>query len=634
MDDTWLDEVLDNSEEKDEFSAIKGNPDLLKKAVQRAVNELKNESKETSRDAIQDRLAAQFGVNVADVESEITLTLGGRSSNTGRARNRPAGGAAFKRTLLTRAEQLDTPLAIAELLDNIFENYLAHYERLREIRDKADLDIKLEFFQGSNQKPDNPDNGAIRITENSGGVPEKSIDALFQQGLSQWGLVRNSVGVWGEGMKISLPCLGRWSSIAFHHIDDEGEVGAAAGESHIAGFIYELGASKNYTELDAIESHKQQTHSNSKEPSEYYNPKNSNWRINPTASPINDNSKSPFKETKIWDERGWMQIDIKRLTEKGLSLVSSKEECDNLMIFLSKVYGHKVRKIIHELEENPFLRPNITITVKHPKFEGQDKMDGVQLNFVNPTQSLESMRKVFSCIPGFEPVEYTTTFKDTDHGEVEATFIVGMPHVHKYVAAAPLGDKWVDNNMANGLYMYGNGRLFQESYTFPNAAPTHGSLVWRKKYTSKPTRKGTAKWGDGNTAATGYAIGFVFFEGNSQAIPWKGPQKWEYRGQNSSISKQIEETFFFLAQPFMELGYSLQEMASGPFTRGEFQDFDPENLELLRMVEDGKEIEYKSGKDIHSGIPIELVDIGAELKIRIQKEDGRIVKIKPKAIRE
>ena len=84
----------------------------------------------------------------------------------------------------------------------------------------------------------------------------------------------------------------------------------------------------------------------------------------------------------------------------------------------------------------------------------------------------------------------------------------------------------------------------------------------------------------------------------------------------------------------MELGNSLQEMASGPLTRGAFQDFDPENVELIRMVEAGNKIEYKSGKDIHSGIPIELVGIGRELKIRIQKEDGQIVKIKPKAIRE
>ena len=151
---------------------------------------------------------------------------------------------------------------------------------------------------------------------------------------------------------------------------------------------------------------------------------NCNWRIEPTASPINDNSKTTLYETTWWRNRGWMEIEIKRLTEKGLSLVSSKEECDKLMIFLSKVYGHKVKKIINKLEENPYLRPNITITVKHPKFEGEDKINGVKLNFVNPTESLESMRKVFSCIPGFEPVKHTTTFTDPIHGDVKATFIV------------------------------------------------------------------------------------------------------------------------------------------------------------------------------------------------------------------
>ena len=223
MEDDLLHNILQDSEVKDEFAAIKGNPNALTKAIQRAANELENEGLQVDMDAINVRLASQYGINIADVVSEIELTLGGKTRNTGRARNRPAGGASFKRTLLTRAEQLDAPLAIAEILDNNFENYLAHYEALREIRGKADLDIKIEFFQGSNQEPDKPDNGAIRISENSGGVPEPSIDALFQQGLSQWGLVRNSVGVWGEGMKISLPCLGRWNSISFHHIEDEGE---------------------------------------------------------------------------------------------------------------------------------------------------------------------------------------------------------------------------------------------------------------------------------------------------------------------------------------------------------------------------------------------------------------------------
>ena len=121
-----------------------------------------------------------------------------------------SGGAPTKETLHNVASQLTAHNAIAEFIDNIFDNYI--YNLKEEIID-TNLIIRIDvFYEAGNYH-------YIRIRENSGGISKAKFDAINTPGISIVG-GGNSVSTYGQGTKISLAALSSDNKIGTNHITE------------------------------------------------------------------------------------------------------------------------------------------------------------------------------------------------------------------------------------------------------------------------------------------------------------------------------------------------------------------------------------------------------------------------------
>jgi hypothetical protein len=101
-----------------------------------------------------------------------------------------------KNVILNKAKQLRVEDALAEIIDNVFDNF----ERNESKPSKLEINIAVYPPLG----PSTP--GEIVITENSGGVPGDRLLPLIQLGLSDRSV--GGIGAWGEGFKIAAFSLG------------------------------------------------------------------------------------------------------------------------------------------------------------------------------------------------------------------------------------------------------------------------------------------------------------------------------------------------------------------------------------------------------------------------------------------
>ena len=98
-----------------------------------------------------------------------------------------------KYVIRNKAQQLNIEQAIAEILDNIFDNYQRNKPK--------SLSIEIIAYPETEAGP-----AEIIITENSGGIDKAHIVPLIQLGLSERSL--GGIGAWGEGFKMAVFALG------------------------------------------------------------------------------------------------------------------------------------------------------------------------------------------------------------------------------------------------------------------------------------------------------------------------------------------------------------------------------------------------------------------------------------------
>jgi len=101
-----------------------------------------------------------------------------------------------KNVILNKASQLRVPEALAEILDNIFDNFEGSRRR------PTKLEVKIVAYPPTEASP-----GELVIYENSGGIPNERIVPLIQLGASDRTL--GGIGAWGEGFKMAVFALGQ-----------------------------------------------------------------------------------------------------------------------------------------------------------------------------------------------------------------------------------------------------------------------------------------------------------------------------------------------------------------------------------------------------------------------------------------
>jgi hypothetical protein len=99
-----------------------------------------------------------------------------------------------KNVIRNKAAQLNVREALAEILDNIFDNYERNLPE--------SLKVEISVYPQDGDTP-----GEIYITENSGGIEEERIIPLIQLGFSERSA--RGIGAWGEGFKMAVFALGQ-----------------------------------------------------------------------------------------------------------------------------------------------------------------------------------------------------------------------------------------------------------------------------------------------------------------------------------------------------------------------------------------------------------------------------------------
>jgi len=92
--------------------------------------------------------------------------------------------------------QLRVPEALAEILDNIFDNFEGNLSK------PTKLEVEMVAYPPTEASP-----GELVIHENSGGIPSKRIVPLIQLGASE--RTPGGIGAWGEGFKMAVFALGQ-----------------------------------------------------------------------------------------------------------------------------------------------------------------------------------------------------------------------------------------------------------------------------------------------------------------------------------------------------------------------------------------------------------------------------------------
>lgn len=120
-----------------------------------------------------------------------------------------------KNVIRNKAEQLNVREALAEIIDNIFDNYERENTSLRPKK----LEIEITVY--GHMDDINEGGGELIVKENSGGIPYERVVPLIQLGYSD--KVSGSIGAWGEGFKMAVFALGQEVEI-FSHVSNENPV--------------------------------------------------------------------------------------------------------------------------------------------------------------------------------------------------------------------------------------------------------------------------------------------------------------------------------------------------------------------------------------------------------------------------
>jgi hypothetical protein len=102
-----------------------------------------------------------------------------------------------KHVILNKARQLKVPEALAEILDNVFDNFERNSSRPK----------KLEVEIIAYAPIDGASPGELIINENSGGIPNDRLVPLVRLGASD--KAAGGIGAWGEGFKMAVFALGQ-----------------------------------------------------------------------------------------------------------------------------------------------------------------------------------------------------------------------------------------------------------------------------------------------------------------------------------------------------------------------------------------------------------------------------------------
>lgn len=113
-----------------------------------------------------------------------------------------------KHVILNKSQQLVVEEALAEILDNIFDNF----ERNPTPPNRLEVEIIV-------YPPTEASSGEIVVKENSGGIPSERIASLIQLGASDRS--SGSIGAWGEGFKMAVFALGQEIEVFSHYLGEQ-----------------------------------------------------------------------------------------------------------------------------------------------------------------------------------------------------------------------------------------------------------------------------------------------------------------------------------------------------------------------------------------------------------------------------
>lgn len=100
-----------------------------------------------------------------------------------------------KNVILNKARQLSVREALAEILDNVFDNFEGNPSRPHR------LEVEITVYPPTEWSP-----GQLVVKENSGGIASERVVPLIQLGASERTL--GGIGAWGEGFKMAVFGLG------------------------------------------------------------------------------------------------------------------------------------------------------------------------------------------------------------------------------------------------------------------------------------------------------------------------------------------------------------------------------------------------------------------------------------------
>lgn len=304
-----------------------------------------------------------------------------------------------KHVIRNKAKQVNIYEAIAEIIDNIFDNY----ERIGESSDqeRSDaLNIEIKAYP-----PVEGAHGELVITENSGGISEERILPLVQLGLSK--RATEGIGAWGEGFKIAAFSLGT-----------------------------EVEVFSTYPEEDPISVYF---------PHGWLEPDNSYWTSwNVETFTVDEHAPDPGS-TFIRINR--LRPDV--LKSLGLSEdneITPLEVCQRLADYYGEIYAEKNRKL---KDEGYSISINISVGTS-----------ACHVNFKPPVR--QRLKSNFAFIPWLRPIHWTQTWQaevedptksqGTRTASLQAEIYAGLFEDLNY------SDYYSTNNP--GVEMWGNGRLF------------------------------------------------------------------------------------------------------------------------------------------------------------------------------
>jgi len=452
-----------------------------------------------------EKINSDFGgsIDEHELKSEMNRVMNSTVfSKNKKANSRLYGGPPTKDTMHNLANTLEAHKALAEIFDNIIDNYIKNIKN-------GLIDYGLEISFEVHYK--NGIHHYIVIKENSGGISEEKWDALNQPGVSLE--AQNAVSTFGMGTKISLCSLGFDNYISTNHIIEKDPTYF------------------NYTP-------------------DYYSKENTVWEVPAYV----------VEEGWIYDHPGSSEYKIgypNALTPNGKRFgLSSHDETyvpqDNLhpvkhlCHWFGLIYSKQFKLIQEELGKT------FTFTIMSPVLDKPlsvepitiDSYEDISIGLSYPEDSdiyavlsKHELRKPedwkFVDPIFIEPLiiqkqfqfETTDTLGETRQIDISANAKIGMTE-----------KLWKDDS---GVTMWGNNRLFCRNATdefLPGAGRFNRKI---------------------NGATTGRV--FVFLElhaENPRDIPWNSPIKWAYNNQHPT-HKPLQSWVRAITYRYLELANQL-----------------------------------------------------------------------------